>query len=323
MSCWVVATLACAAAPTIAVLTAARVAQGISAGVAIAMARVVISDLDPVNLTRHLSRMMLVLAAVPVLAPTIGGFALMAGGWRFLFVLLAAVGVVFTLVAWRQMPESLHPDERVRRHSVLARYGELLRNRRFQVPVLGSALGMGIMFAYIGESSFVFRDGYGFGEIQYGLLFGCNAVALIAGFQLSPWLQTRLGDRRLVATAGVVGACSALTMPLSSTLAPGQAAPVVVALMLVLGSAGLIVPVTSARALLAMPEHRTVASGLMGACQFFLGALVGALPAMLDVGGPAAPLGLTAAAALAVITVTAARPVPVVEPAAMEVPDAA
>lgn len=303
MSVWVLATTCCAAAPTIETVMTLRLVQGIGAGIGIAVVRVVIADLDPDRLARHVSRMMLVLAAVPVLAPSLGAVVLTFTDWRGVFVLLAAIGVVFLAATWRWLPET-HPRDRrtvvpggARR--TLARYRRLLGNPRFLRPVAVSGAALGVMFAYIGDSSFVFRDGYGFSEMQYGVLFGANAVALVVGIQVSPLLAERLGRRPVLLVAAAAGTAAAGAMTALADTGAGGPLAVAVCLGVVLLCAGSLVPLSTAAALQADHAHRSVASGLMGAAQFAIGGALGALPALLP-GDGAVPLGLVTGLCLAV-----------------------
>ncbi|MGC8020765.1 MFS transporter, partial [Salmonella enterica] len=61
-----------------------------------------------------LSRLMLVMGAAPVLAPTLGGLVLALVSWRGVFVVLAILGVAITVVAAMLLPETLAPEDRRR-----------------------------------------------------------------------------------------------------------------------------------------------------------------------------------------------------------------
>jgi MFS family permease len=62
-----------------------------------------------------MSRLMLVMGAAPILAPTLGGLLLGAGGWRAIFWACAAYGFLSCLLAATLLPETLPPARRVRR----------------------------------------------------------------------------------------------------------------------------------------------------------------------------------------------------------------
>jgi DHA1 family bicyclomycin/chloramphenicol resistance-like MFS transporter len=299
MGVWVVATVMCALAPSIWLVTGLRVVQGLGAGIAIALARTVIADLDPDRLAEHLSRMMLVLSVVPVLAPAFGGAALALTSWRGLFVIVAVVGLMLLSVVVRYLPES-RPRSDVRvKGGGLGRTLHLARSRAFLLPALVSGTGFGVMFSYIGDSAFVFRDHFGMNPTVYGFMFGANACAMISGFQIGPILKRRWGTRRVLITATVFGMVGGLLMILAGLIAPDSVLPVVLSLMLVLAAAGILVPLATAAAIDAHPDHVGAASGLSGALQFMMGGALGVLPAVLPLGAGALPLAVVCTTCLA------------------------
>ena len=111
-----VASLACAAAPSIWVLVALRAVQGLSGAAGIVVARSVVRDLvSGAAAARLFSILMLVLGVVPVLAPVAGGQLLAVTSWRGLFVILALVDVAILAGTVLWLPETLPggaPDDR-------------------------------------------------------------------------------------------------------------------------------------------------------------------------------------------------------------------
>jgi len=299
MLIWICATIACSLAPAIWVVTSLRVVQGLGAGVAIALARSVIADLDPENLAEHLSRMMLVLSVVPILAPALGGLALSFTSWRGLFLCLAVVGVVLLLVIRRFLPESRPPREvEDEVDGGFRQIVMLARKPAFLLPAIVSGAGFGVMFSYISDSAFVFRDHYGMDAAVYGVLFGVNACALISGFQVGPFLNRRWGTRRVLLVASGTGALGGTGMVAAAFQFPTTVAPVVASLMLVLASAGILIPIATAAAIDAHPQHVGGASGLSGALQFMMGGTLATLPVALQLGDGAGPLGAACTACL-------------------------
>lgn len=293
---WVLMTLACAFAPTIWAVMAIRLGQGIGAGVAVALARAVVADLDRANLSTHLSRMMLVLSVVPILAPALGGLAMNFTDWRGLFIGLALTGMVLLFLVATILKESYRPQATRPRSNPLFPMYALMRSRAFLLPALISGASFGVMFAYIGESPFLFRDHFGMEPLPYGLLFGFNATALIVGFQIGPRLERRWGSRASLQAGSAIGAVGATTMFISSIVAPNLAIPVVISLMLVLCGAGILNPVSTAVAIDSHPLEVGAASGVSGALQFFMGGIIGTIPSLL--------LTNDGAAALALVTLT-------------------
>lgn len=299
MTTWIVFTIACGLVTSMTTLSGMRFLQGLSAGIGVAVARAILSDLDPEHLAQHMSRMMLVLAAVPILAPAIGGVVLSMTDWRGLFFVLAGVGAIFSVAVAICVPETLPKNKRIptprgAARTVFSTYSRLLTSVNFMLPTIVSGAAMAVMFGYIGVSPFLFQEFFGLSPTQYGLLFGANSVALIAGFQLSTVFLRWISVQRLYLYCALTGTAAAITMGVSATVWPPKLAPIVACLAVVLFVAGLVVPLTSAAAIASAQGHAGGASGLMGALQFFLGALLGSLP-------PALPFGQTAAVPLAAL----------------------
>src|SRR5204862_4210744 len=98
---------ACAFAPSMSLLIAARVVQALGAGSGPVIARAVVRDLyEPQRAARVLAAMGTAQALTPILAPILGGWVHVLGGWRAVFVVLGGFGVVFLLAAWRIVPET-------------------------------------------------------------------------------------------------------------------------------------------------------------------------------------------------------------------------
>jgi multidrug resistance protein len=109
---FVVASLVCAAAPSLPLLLAARAVQGVGAalmlpqGLAIAAA----AFPDPVQRGRATAAWATAAAMSTAIGPILGGVLTDSVGWRYIFWLNAPVGVVAMLMTYRYLPESRDPD---------------------------------------------------------------------------------------------------------------------------------------------------------------------------------------------------------------------
>lgn len=83
---YIVATAVCAFAPTIELLVAFRLLQGLAGAAGIVIARAVVRDLyDGVDMARFFSTLMLISGVAPIIAPLIGGQVLRITDWRGVF----------------------------------------------------------------------------------------------------------------------------------------------------------------------------------------------------------------------------------------------
>ncbi|MBB1246151.1 multidrug effflux MFS transporter, partial [Streptomyces durbertensis] len=298
MAGYVLASAACALAPTMASLTAFRLVQGLAGAAGIVIARAVVRDLfDGLAMARFFSTLMLVSGAAPVLAPVFGGQLLRVTDWRGIFLTLAAVGTLLALVAARWLPETLPAD---RRHGggvreALRTMRGLLRDRVFTGYLLAGSLTFAALFAYVAASPFVVQEIYGASPQTFSLLFMVNSVGLVATGQLNGRLL--VGRVRLDAVIGaglVVTGSAAVALLLMTTGVFGEVGLTAVAtgLFVLMSGMALVLPNASSQGLMRAGHAAGTASALIGTSQFLVGAVASPL---VGVAGEhtAVPMALT------------------------------
>ncbi len=293
-------------APNIETMTALRLVQGFAGGIGIAISRAVVRDLySGAEASRFFSRLTLVFGVAPVVAPTIGAAVLEFTSWRGVFALLALYGLVMVAVGWRYLPETL-PVER-RRTGGLAEVGRgfkvLAADRRFWGYTAAQGLTFAGLFAYLSSGSFVLQEVYGVSAQTYGLIFGLNALGLVAVGQLNARLVGRRTPRTLL-FAALAGAVAAGVLMIGG--AGLHSLTIVVAMLFVyIASLGMVAPNSTALALDGHAQMAGTAAALMGAVQSVIGAIAGPIVAAL---GASSGVPMAAAmfgfAALSVVTVT-------------------
>ena len=286
------ASLLCAVAPSIAVLSVVRVLQGFAGAAISVVALATVRDLfSGVAVARTMSRLMLVIGLAPIVAPSIGGFILQVTDWRGIFFVLAGAAVVLVGVALVGLRETLPVERRrsARVGATLRTYRSLLSDRTFVALVLVAGLSFSSLFVYVSGASFVLQEGFGLDARTFGLVFGANSAALTIASQLNPTLIRRFGPANVLTGAILVSMAAAVAL-LVAGLAGGGLVTVLVPLMVVLASAGLAMPNTPALALNRHGEAAGTASAMLGCVQFGVGALVAPLVGVLG-STTAAPMG--------------------------------
>jgi DHA1 family bicyclomycin/chloramphenicol resistance-like MFS transporter len=150
------------------------------------------------------------------------------------------------------------------------------------------------MFAYISGSPFVFIELNGVPPERYGLLFGINALGLIAASQLNRWLLARYTASAILVSALSVTAVSSLLLLGVTATGLGGFAGMLVLLFLCIASTGLVGPNAMAGAMAPYARRAGSASAMIGAVQFGLGAAAGSLIGLLF-NGTALPMAATIA----------------------------
>jgi DHA1 family bicyclomycin/chloramphenicol resistance-like MFS transporter len=298
MAVFTVTTLACSLAPSLPLLAGMRLIQGTSAAVGVAVGRAIVRDLYAGAAgARYLSRLMIVIGLAPILAPVIGGQLLRVTSWRGVFVALSVLGLALTAVGARLLPETL-PRERRRAGGLrvtLETFARLLANRRFVGFVLIVGLGGGAMIGYVAGSSFVLQDVYGASPQLFGVLFGLNAVFLVAGAQVNAHLLATRSPRSLLRVGLVMLVVAGVALVVIVSLPTAGLVMVVAPLMLQMASWSFVQANALALALTDHPEVAGTAAALLGVSQYAFGAFAAPL---VGLGGSdtALPMALVIAA---------------------------
>jgi len=163
-------------APSLGSLVLLRVLQGMSAGAATIVSRVVIRDMfSGAEAQRLMAQIMMIFSVAPALAPIFAGWLLLLGDWRWVFVGVGLYAVAVLLLTLA-LPETLPPEARTP-----------LRVR----SLLGSLLHVGcspVMLRIASASAFVFASQFLFvvgappftGGLHWSLLLAVLGPMLIA-----------------------------------------------------------------------------------------------------------------------------------------------
>lgn len=308
----VAASLVAVLAPSIEVLIAARLAQGLTGAAGMVIGRAIISDLATGRAAaRAFSLMMIVGGVAPIAAPLAGGFLVEPLGWRGALAVILALVVAMLVAALAVIRETHTEERRARLRAEKATAGSPLRDllrREYVGHLLAFGFAFAVMMAYISASPFIYQTMMGLSSAQYGAMFGVNAFGLLLMSALSARLTARRDPRPIAGTGlGIIAASSVAVLALSlSGVASGWLA---LPLFAAVAGMGLIFGNTTALALSAAPRAAGTASAALGATQFLLAAAVSPL---VSLGGEhsATPLGvvMVCAAAIACAGFAVARP---------------
>jgi DHA1 family bicyclomycin/chloramphenicol resistance-like MFS transporter len=294
----VVSSLLCVLAPTVTVLGVLRGFQGFGAAAASVIGMAVVRDLLSGRAAAVLfSRLMLVIGASPVLAPTVGGEVLRWSTWRGVFAVLAVLGAA-VVVAARALPETLPPH--LRRDVSVTRsvrtYAALLRDRAFAGLALVGGLVMAAVFGYVSGSTFVFQDQYGLSQQEFAVVFGSGAVALIGATQLTARLLRRWAPRQILVAGLAIGTASGALLVAVTAIGLGGLPALLVLLWVVLAGQGLAFPTIPALAMARYEKTAGSAAALLGAAQMGVAAL--AAPVVGLLGTDALAMSVTVAGSM-------------------------
>ena len=273
------ASVVCALAPTVEVLTAARFLQGVGGAAGIVLARAIVTDTSRgAAATRILGVLMIIGAVAPIVGPLLGGAIITGFGWRAVFWFVAGlVALMFVgALVWAQetRPEADRTSGGLSATVAAARV--VLARRAYTGNMLTFCLAFCAMFAYISASPFVLQNILGFSAGTYSIIFALNAAVIMITSGVAAACANRWSARGMV-RVGLLGilvsavgllVCALSGVPLAATLA--FFALLQAALGFVFGNA-------TGLALEAAGHHAGTGSAFLGATQFVLAAVLAPL----------------------------------------------
>jgi MFS transporter, DHA1 family, multidrug resistance protein len=280
----ILASVGCMIAHSLPELLFFRALQGIGAAGPAVAAVTIVSDLfDGATARAKMSNVVLAINIVPTIAPTVGAVFLTLGGWRTIYLVPIAGGLVL-LVAMAGFGESAKIDRnrRLGPAAVAKDYLRVLRHPICVGNILCNAAAAGAVFAYITGSSLFFINALGLTPYEYGVIFAASSLSVMVGTRFNTRLERwGMSPEQMIAIGLVLSTVLAVSL-LAMALAGGQSIAVVVAVMVgVALSFGLISPNAMSAALRPMPHIAGSISAVMTFVQMLAAASSSALVAAL------------------------------------------
>ena len=260
-------------APNVGVLIAARLVQATGGCAGLLLGRAIVRDTAESNdAVRRLALMSLMTMVGPGLAPLVGGLLASAWGWRAIFVVLTALGVVNFTVSWRLLPETGRPSGRISARGVARDYRALLGSPRFVGFALGGGCATTSFYGFIAAAPFIFselhRPVHEVGVYLMLLIVGVSIGNIVASRLIGRWRIEQL----LMAGNGVSLAAAAVVLAAFAAFHPDALAIVAIMVVYCVG-AGVCSPAVSTLSISVDPRLTGSAAGLYGFMQMAVGAL--------------------------------------------------
>jgi DHA1 family bicyclomycin/chloramphenicol resistance-like MFS transporter len=270
---YLLGSLACALAPTLGTVIAARVLQAIGGAAGITIARTMVHDVfGRERAARMMAYLTIIIVMIPTLSPALGGGITEAFGWRAVFWLLVGISAVSVIVVHRRMPETAAPSRddgnRPSLRATMKVMAGLMVRPSFLGYALQSAFALTILFVLTSYAPYLMRPGV------YGLFVMAPALGFMIGLLAAAGTSRWIGLDSLIILGSLVAVAGA-----GATLVEVRSADWALVWLLIpvtvstLGI-GLALPGAQSAALAAAPEATGAASGLIGFLQLLLAGIV-------------------------------------------------
>jgi MFS transporter, DHA1 family, multidrug resistance protein len=278
LALYATAAILCAVSSGFGTLLGWRCVHGFAAASPV-VARSVIRDLySGRQMARVMSLTFMVFLIGPIVAPGLGQLILWVAPWRSIFLIFGVFGVSVALWAAFRLPETLHPENRMRLNArrILGAAKLVITNRTSIFYTLAQTVLLGSLMSYIGMVQQIVSEVYHRGPWMPALFALCAIALGCTSYLNARWVE-RIGTRFISHTALLVFFFLAL---IHVSIALIHAEPLWAFVLIqsaCLASYGLAVSNFGAMAMEPLGAVAGVGASLLGfICQFF-SALIGAV----------------------------------------------
>ena len=274
---YILCSIGCAMAQSLHMFVALRFFEALGGCVAQVGAIAMVRDFFPVKESaRIFSLLFLMIGVSPLLAPTIGSLLIAGIGWRWIFVLLAAIALIILVVILLLLPEGHQPDHSVslRPGPILQGFWEILKEPQFITYTLAGGFSFSGLLGFVAGSPVLFMDHFHMGTKAFGVVFAVLVMGFIGGNQANVFLLRSFTSQQIFLTALAIQVLTGLLF-LGGTLLHMVGLKTTMLLFFVfLSCIGLTYPNSAALALAPFSRHAGRASALLGCLQTGTGALI-------------------------------------------------
>ncbi len=259
-----VASLACAASPTIGFLIAARVLQGIGACAGMVVGRAITREIwGPEAAAQVIAGRAIAATLMQACAPVLGGYLQEWFGWRANFAAVAVLACFAMVLMVRYVPDRCAaPAAPGDGQGMLASYRILIGTRRFLGYTLSAAGAHAGFHIFAAGGPAVLIGSFGVSPEQYGYYAALPPMGFLVGSFLSNRLTTRLGVNGLISIGTTVLIPAGFVMVGLALLHVAGPYIVIGPMIFVCCGSGLITPNAAAGSLGVNPHIVGAASGL-------------------------------------------------------------
>jgi MFS transporter, DHA1 family, multidrug resistance protein len=258
------ASLICAASPTIQVLIAARVLQGIGACAGLVVGRALTREIwGPEAAAQVIAGRAIAATLMQACAPVVGGYLQAWIGWRANFAAVAVLACFAIVLMIRYVPArgpASHP--RLGGHGVVASYRTLVSTRRFIGYAFAAAGAHAGFHIFAAGAPAVLIGKFGITPNLYGYYAALPPLGFLVGSFVSNRLTVRLGVDGMIRIGAMVLIPAGLVMLALAMFHVAHPFAVIGPMIFVCCGSGLITPNATAGSLGVNPRIVGAASGL-------------------------------------------------------------
>src|SRR6266571_3723189 len=212
---FLVGTLLCGLAWSLAALIFGRVLEACGACAGIVLGRAIIRDVyEREAAARGLAIVMMAMSLAPGISPAIGAYLAEWVDWRAIFVLLGFLGAMVLVLTVARLGETNTQPARLHLVGMAGAYIALLRSPQFLGFALCSACTTASWFTFIASAPHVLADALDEPPSTYGLMILMPMATYIIGNAAAARFALRLGNLRMLILGRAIALTGAVVMTL-------------------------------------------------------------------------------------------------------------
>ncbi|MBO1075765.1 multidrug effflux MFS transporter [Roseomonas marmotae] len=286
LAIYLVGSVAATLAPSMGLLVVARAAQAAGACAGMVMTRAMVRDVFPANqAASKIGFIMMGMTVAPMMAPLVGAELQVLAGWRASMLACVVIGLVLPLLVLRYLGETLRePQPLPGIFGILGAYARLFANPVFCCYTLVTAFSSGVFFAFMAGAPLVLVEGLGHTPRTYAIAFMVVSLSFALGSFLAGRFSGRLGVRLMLQIGLILTTIGAMLSLFTLWLLPLSLVMFFLPMLLMGVGNGISQPNSLAAAISVQPKLAGTASGVVGAAQMGVGALMTLMTGVLEIG---------------------------------------
>ena len=295
-------------APSIDILVIMRFFQALGGCSGLLLSRAIIQDTTTGSeTTKKLSMLNMLVILGPSLAPLIGGILAELSGWRSIFTVLSALGLLNLVLILRYVQKKERKKDKVAASSVVQNYKKLISSPQFLLYTIGGGFSTTAVYAFLGVVAYVFVNRLNHSVQDVSLALILVMLGVWCGCVAASRMVDRISIEQMIFIGSLMSFASAAVLLLCVLIDYVTAFSLIIPVMVYCFGAGITSPAALSKALSINPLVAGSASGIYGFTQMLVGALCTSLAGLGGDPTLAAAVVLIAACLLAQVSFKVAK----------------
>ena len=295
-------------APSIDILVIMRFFQALGGCSGLLLSRAIIQDTTTGSeTTKKLSMLNMLVILGPSLAPLIGGILAELSGWRSIFTVLSALGLLNLVLILRYVQKKERKKDKVAASSVVQNYKKLISSPQFLLYTIGGGFSTTAVYAFLGVAAYVFVNRLNHSVQDVSLALILVMLGVWCGCVAASRMVDRISIEQMIFIGSLMSFASAAVLLLCVLIDYVTAFSLIIPVMVYCFGAGITSPAALSKALSINPLVAGSASGIYGFTQMLVGALCTSLAGLGGDPTLAAAVVLIAACLIAQVSFKVAK----------------